>query len=274
MIRADSRGRGPIWAEFVRAQNGQAVTNLARAFHLPRPQAKAAVLSMLAALTGNFDEQTLSRERLARVIELLGRNRYEQVLETPALMGSTSTQVIGNEALTALAGHTTSSAIANSAAVVADISEMIAEYLLPVVAAMFMGAITARTRGHLLSIAQGGEADPAPAPASTSTVLPVGHGGSGGFSGTGSVAGSGVVPATDRLYLELAERIRKGATASGEADPLNTVRRVMAEGLGVRTRQAPWLARMQRWGSGALAAATAQARSLLGGLGGRQRNRQ
>ena len=105
MMIADPGARGPLWAEFTRAQGGQAITHLARSFHLPRPKAKAAVLSMLAALTQHFDEQTLTRGTLARLIELLGKNDYEQVLETPALMGATSTQVIGNDALTALAGR-------------------------------------------------------------------------------------------------------------------------------------------------------------------------
>ena len=40
------------------------------------------MLSMLGALTQHFDEQTLTRGTLARLIELLGKNDYEQVLET------------------------------------------------------------------------------------------------------------------------------------------------------------------------------------------------
>ena len=65
-----ARNRGPIWGEFTRAQNGQAISNLARAFHLPRAQAKAAILSMLGAITQRVDEQTLSRGTLARLIDL------------------------------------------------------------------------------------------------------------------------------------------------------------------------------------------------------------
>ena len=87
MMGADPSGRGPLWVEFTRAQGGQAINHLARSFHLPRPKAKAAILSMLGALTQHFDEQTVSRGTLARLIELLGKNDYEQVLETPALMG-------------------------------------------------------------------------------------------------------------------------------------------------------------------------------------------
>ncbi len=137
--------RGPIWAEFTRAQNAQVIDHLARAFHLPRPKAKAAILDMLGSLIQLFDEQTLSRPALARLIELLGKNNYEPMLEDPTLMGATSTQVIGTEALTALAGHSESTRIASRAAAASEISQMIAEYLLPVVAAMVLGALSART---------------------------------------------------------------------------------------------------------------------------------
>ena len=193
MTGADPSGRGPLWVEFTRAQGGQAINHLARSFHLPRPKAKAAVLSMLGALTQRFDEQTVSRGTLARLIELLGKNDYEQVLETPALMGATSTQVIGNDALTALAGREESSRIASRAATAAGISEMIAEYLLPVVAAMFMGALSAKTRSSLYVLMRGpgGEAlDPQAEPSAPVLQFPVGRGSSGFFAGTGSGSAS------------------------------------------------------------------------------------
>jgi hypothetical protein len=55
MTGADPSGRGPLWVEFTRSQGGQAINHLARSFHLPRPKAKAAVLSMLGALTQRFE---------------------------------------------------------------------------------------------------------------------------------------------------------------------------------------------------------------------------
>jgi hypothetical protein len=279
MLGADPRNRGPIWGEFTRAQNRQAISNLARAFHLPRPQAKTAILAMLGALTQSFDEQTLSRGTLARLIELLGKNDYEQVLETPTLMGATSTQVIGNDALTALAGRETSSRIASRAATAAGISQMIAEYLLPVVAAMFMGALAAKTRANLLALARNDDlparaAEPAEASA-PAMQLPVGRGSSGFFSGsTGIASGVGADPARESLYLELAERIRDGGKAPGMRDPLSAARQIMAEGLGVRARHAPWFARLQRWGTGALQSASAQTQERLRNLRSRQRDKR
>ena len=261
-MRITDRGnRGPIWAEFTRAQNGKAIDNLARAFHLPRPQAKSALLSMLDALILSFDEQTLSRPSLARLVELLGKNDYERILEDPILMGATSTQVIGSEALTALAGHSESARIASRSAGDAGISEMIAEYLLPVVAAMFMGALSQRTRMGLQSLARYG-AEPAtpddnPADAAA-LVMPVGRGSSGVFSGS-TVVKPGAGLEREALYRDLADRLRKG----GEPDALTPARRVLAEGLGLRARSAPWIARWQRRASLALQAAGAHIQERL-----------
>jgi hypothetical protein len=258
----DRGKRGPIWAEFTRAQNGLVIDNLARAFHLPRPKAKAAILEMLAALTLLFDEQTLSRATLARLVELLGKNNYELVLKDATLMGATSTQVIGSEALTALAGHSASSVIATRAAEGAEISQMIAEYLLPVVAAMFMGALSERTRPGLSALARNGEGSAGAVEDSAATAasaqLPVGRGSSGFFSGT-TVATSGSGPEREQLYRELAERIRN----PGSGDRIGAVRQVLAEGLGVRARHAPWFAHAQKVARSALQNASARMQERL-----------
>ena len=248
MIGLTERGkRGPLWAEFTRAQNGAVIDNLARAFHLPRPKVKAAILEMLVALTLLLDEQTLSRGALARLIELLGKNDYEQVLEDSMLMGATSTQVIGNEALTALAGHDGSTRIAARAAATAEVSQMIAEYLLPVVAAMFLGALSVRTRPALLAVARHEvlqpKSDEAVTAHPTLAQLPVGRGSSGVFGGT-TVVTSDAGAERDALYRQLAERIRADGGAAD--DPIGAARRIVAEGLGVRTRHAPWLARAHK----------------------------
>ena len=275
MTGAAPSGRGPLWVEFTRAQSGQAINHLARSFHLPRPKAKAAILSMLGALTQRFDEQTVSRGTLARLIELLGKNDYEQVLETPALMGATSTQVIGNDALTALAGREESSRIASRAATAAGISEMIAEYLLPVVAAMFMGALSAKTRSSLYVLMRGpaGEAlDPQAEPSAPVLQFPVGRGSSGFFAGTGSGSAVGHDPAREAMYLDFAARIRAGGAAPGNPDPLAATRRAMAVGLGVRARHAPWFARLQKWGTDALKTAGLQTQERLRALRSRRRD--
>jgi hypothetical protein len=257
----DQGNRGPIWGEFTRAQNGKVIDNLARAFHLPRPKAKAALISMLADLIESFDAQALSRAPLARLIELLGKNDYERVLDDPTLMGATSTQVIGNEALTALTGHNKSIQITGAAAKAATISNMIAEYLLPVVAAMFMGALSQRTRARMLALARN-EEDPAEetgGPTSLVSVsLPAGRGSGGAFGGA-TIIRPDLGPEREAIYRELAERVRRG----GADDPINLARRIMADVLGIRMRYAPWLARAQLWASVQLHVATTQIQERL-----------
>ena len=144
-----------IWTQLSEAQNGQLLANLARAFHLPRAKAKAALLSMVGELTRCIDEQTQSRRTLARLVELLGQGAHEQVLDTPALLGTTSTQVIGSDALTIVAGREESQRIAQQSAAAADVSVMIAEYLLPVIATLLVGALARETRGKLVSLSTG-----------------------------------------------------------------------------------------------------------------------
>jgi len=259
MLSADPRNRGPIWGEFTRAQHRQAVSNLARAFHLPRPQAKTAILVMLGGLTQSFDEQTLTRETLAKLVELLGKNDYERFLETPTLMGDPQTQAIGNEALTTLVGPQASARLVGRAAAVAGISQTVAEYLLPVVAAMFLGALAAKTRGQLVALARNAEvngaAEAEPEVDVPAIQLPVGRGSSGFFS-------SGPNPEREALYRDLADRIRAGASAAGD-DPLGATRRIMAQGLGVRARYAPWLTRLQLWSASTLHSAGTQAHERL-----------
>jgi hypothetical protein len=264
IARSDKPKRGPIWAGFTRAQNGHAIDNLARAFHLPRPKVKAGILEMLVSLTLLFDEQTLSRGALARLIDILGKNDYEQVLEDPTLMGATSTQMIGGEALTALAGHSGSVRIAAKAAAAAEISQMIAEYLLPVAAAMFLGALSVRTRPGLTALARHEDFVAVPAsdePAHpTAAQLPVGRGSSGVFGGT-TVITSDSGPEREALYRQLAEAIR--AEGGAASDPINQARQIIADGLGVRVRNAPWLARAQKLAVSGMQAAKTQINERL-----------
>lgn len=263
-MRVTERGnRGAIWQEFIRVQNGQVVDNLARAFHLPRPKAKAAILEMLDDLQGLLGDQALGRPTLSRLIEIIGKNNYEQVLNDATLMGATSTQVIGTEALTALTGHSQSSRMAGRAAEAAEISPMIAEYLLPVVTAIFLGAITTRTRAALLALARNEEeptyVDPSEAPAGQ---LPVGRGSSGLFSGT-TVLTPNAGPDREVLFRELAERLR----TSDDNATLARARAIIKAGLGNQpVHHAPWLAQVQQWTCASLQNAGSHIQSRLRNL--------
>ena len=118
-----------------RAQGGQAFANLARAFHLPPAKVEAAVGAMATSLIPQIEAKLRSRRFLVRLIELFSKGMHHQVLENPTMLGTTSTQVLGNDALNVIAGREVAKTIARDAAARSGVSEMIAEYLLPVVAA-------------------------------------------------------------------------------------------------------------------------------------------
>lgn len=234
------------------AQEGRSFDNLARAFQLPPAKVEAAVAIMVQDLTFYVNQDTLSRQRLAGLVHLLGQPDYENVLETPTLLGATHTQTVGNDALTTIAGREASKRMVRRAAAAADVSEMIAEYVLPVVAVMIVGALAKASRLPIEGVirripslmtaalpAPGDDAKPQPLPAVA---------GGQGFSGiTGSLSSETSETARAYLYDELAEIIRSGQRARDGYDPARAVRRILISILGFPINPRIWLSRAQQW---------------------------
>jgi hypothetical protein len=194
-----------------------------------------------------------SPRSLAQLIELLGKGSHEPVLDSPELLGATHTQVIGNDALKVIAGRTDSKRIAQHAASFAGVSEMIAEYLLPVIAAMLVGLLAKESRPGLATIA-GGEAGgglidgAAPGDAGSAPLqLPRVSGGVG-FSGSTGGSVTAALPGAPGQYVDLADAIRRGKAPGGA----QAVRRVLAPIVGNPSSPLAWLARLQRWVARAL----------------------
>jgi hypothetical protein len=243
------------------AQDGQAFANLARAFHLPPEKVDLAVGAMLDDLIAHIQQRAQSRRPLAGLVELLGQTGYERVVEVPAQLGATHTQVLGNDALKFIAGRSASERIARTAAAAADVSEMITEYLLPVVAALLVGAMTKMTRFGLAAIINGtpgGALDAVPLSGADRMGMQLPRV-SGGFGFSGSTGGgSSFAPAlvTDH-YLALAEDIKRTNRPLGVPDPAIAVRQVIeaslgVPGSGVAGSARGWLDLMQRWGRATL----------------------
>jgi hypothetical protein len=238
------------------AQNGQAYANLARAFHLPPTKVENAVEAMLDALISDIGERLPARRSLAGIVELLGKSGYEQALEDPMQLGATHTQVLGNEALNVIAGRKESNRLVRQAATVAGVSEMIAEYLIPVVAAMLVGALAKLCRPELEDImghTANEEASTQSEPGSGPFELPRVSGGVGFTGSTGGTVSVASSLALEGHYIELAEDIRRARPP----DPAEPVRRVLAPILGLPLGPLGWLRRIGSWGTDTLNAALA-----------------
>jgi hypothetical protein len=237
------------------AQNGQTYANLARAFHLDPEKVEEAVNDMLDALVVDFGERMAARGSLADIVELLGRSDYEHVLETPAQLGATHTQVLGTEALNVIAGRKESKRLVHHAASAAGVSEMIAEYLLPAVAALLVGALAKTCRAQLEAIMGHSNDEPGAAPQNDPTPLQLPHV-SGGVGFTGSTGGTVRLAnygTSQSHYLDLAASIRR--PMAGAPDEVEAVRRVLAPILGLPYGPLGWFRRIGNWSTGALNAA-------------------
>ncbi|MGZ5914407.1 MAG: DUF937 domain-containing protein [Hyphomicrobium sp.] len=243
-----------------RAQGGQAFANLARAFHLPPAKVEAAVGAMATSLIPQIEAKIRSRRFLARLIELFSKGMHHQVLENPTMLGTTSTQVLGNDALNVIAGREVAKTIARDAAARSGVSEMIAEYLLPVVAAMVVGALAEQSREDLERLARGDSgastmaaADGAAAPVVRS--LPQVAASGGGFTGS-TVGGVGLASpgAVSERLVVLADNIRDGVPLPDGRDAADATRRVLAPYLALPRAPLDWIARLRALGGSAFKA--------------------
>lgn len=240
------------------AQAGQAYTNLARAFHLAPEKVQDAIEDMLEPLIADIGERLPSRRALADLVKLLGKNDYERVLDSPMLLGTTHTQVIGTEALAVIAGRKESNRLAHHAALAAGVSEMITEYLLPAVAAMLIGALARACRSELEALMGHTAAEGAATQqtdGSASYDLPRVSGGVG-FSGSTGGSASSANLASESNYKDLAEDIRRTAT-EGQAE---AVRQILAQALDLASGTHGWIRRFGCWGTGAIGAALSNLR--------------
>jgi hypothetical protein len=131
----------------LKAQGGTAVNRLAAQFGLPEDQAAAAVQNILPALAGGF-QRNISHGGLDNLLRALAKGGHQRYLDDPSTLGLESTRDDGNGILAHILGSKdVSRQVAARASAKTGVSESILKKMLPLVAAMAMGAMSRQTGG-------------------------------------------------------------------------------------------------------------------------------
>lgn len=262
------------------AQGGDALGNLARSFGIAPDQAEAVVNSVLPQLERRMERNTLSRGGVADLVEILGRAGGGGFIDRTEAIGDPNVARFGIDALENILGNKDQSrAVAARAARASGISEELIKQMLPVIAAMVMGALAKGAGGTLGEIlgkitGAGGRPAPsqvprAPAPSPLPKLPETGAGWTGGSTTYGDsplpIPGDdipGLGRNASNPYSDLSDIIRKGGTslpgggAAGGGGALSTIiRSLLGALLGFQSRGiVGWLVRLVvvRWGWGIL----------------------
>lgn len=237
-------------------------------------QIEAALSVILPRLAQGMERNTLSRGGLADLVKAIGDGHHEAYLGRPDLIGSDAMRADGDAILAHVLGSNESArSLAQRAAATSGLSETIMRQLLPIVAAMLMGALAKATKGGLgdiLSKIPGLSPDgngPRPVPGA-------GRGAGGGMPrmpepaprSPGPAAGGDsplpipgdTIPGVGRdqpnPYEDLSDVIRKGGSqVPGGGSLGGIVRDILGGVLGFRSKGViGWLLRLivMRWGWG------------------------
>jgi hypothetical protein len=261
-----------------KSQGGGALGNLAQSFGIAPDQAEAVLKSVLPELERRMERNTLSRGGVADLVEMLGRAGGGGFIDRKEAIGDSHVARFGVDALDNILGSKDQSrAVAARASRASGISEELIKQMLPVIAAMVMGALAKGAGGTLGEIlgkitGAGGRAAPAPVPRAPapSPVPKLPETGGGWTGGGGSTYGESPLPIpgddipglgrANNPYGDLSDIIRKGGTSlpgggsAGGGGALSTIiRSVLGALLGFQSRGfIGWLVRLvvMRWGWG------------------------
>lgn len=140
--------------EVLGAGGGSAVNQLARQFGLNESQAQAAISALLPAVAQGFQRNTASQDGLNGLLGALSGGTHQKYVDDPSSLASSATVQDGNGILGHIFGSKdVSRAVAGQAAQQTGIGGDVLKQMLPVVAAMAMGAMS---RGRSTSVSGGG----------------------------------------------------------------------------------------------------------------------
>ena len=149
----------------LRAGDGAAVQQLAASHGLSGGQVESVLSQLVPALAGGFSQETEREGGLDGLLNALASGRHQQYVEDPAALAAPQTVDDGNGILGHIFGNKeVSREVASRAAMSTGVGADIIKKMLPMVAALAMGAMSKRanqssaagTSGDLLQDAMGG----------------------------------------------------------------------------------------------------------------------
>lgn len=130
------------------ANGGQLVGQLARNFGIDETQAGAALNQLVPALAGGMRNNLGQQGGLESLLGALQRGQHGRYVEDPALLGQPDTVADGNAILGHLFGSKdVSRQVAARAAAQSGLDPSLLKQMLPVIAAMAMGALNRQAGG-------------------------------------------------------------------------------------------------------------------------------
>jgi len=127
----------------VGAQGGSGVQELGRQFGLNDSQVSSALSALVPALAAGFQQNMSSPQGLDGLLSALSGGQHGQYVDDPAVLGRADTMSDGNGILGHIFGSKdVSRQVATRAAAQTGIGASVLKGMLPVVAAMMMGAMS------------------------------------------------------------------------------------------------------------------------------------
>jgi hypothetical protein len=134
-----------ILEAMLQAQGGGAVQQLGQKFGLEDDQVASAISALAPALAAGFQRNMASPQGLDGLLGALGTGRHNRYLDDASLLGSAATTLDGNGILGHVLGSKdVSRQVAARVSAQTGIGESVLKQMLPVVAAMMMGAMSKR----------------------------------------------------------------------------------------------------------------------------------
>lgn len=137
------------------AQDGGAVRQLAGRFGLDESQAATAIQALLPALAGGLAHRAQEPAGLESLLGALSGGRHEQYLDNPNTLAQEDTVMDGNAILGHILGSKdVSRSVASQASAQTGLDNSLLKQMLPIVAAMAMGALSKQTNQGQAAAAQ------------------------------------------------------------------------------------------------------------------------